>query len=97
MYVRVTTIQLQPGKVDEAIRIYQESVIPAAKQQAGFHSTSLLIDRTANKAIAITSWASEADMKANEASGYYQEQLAKFAPLFAAQPVRETYEVGASA
>ena len=26
MYVRVTTIQLQPGKVDEAVRIYQESV-----------------------------------------------------------------------
>jgi hypothetical protein len=26
MHVRVTTIQLQPGKVDEAVRIYQESV-----------------------------------------------------------------------
>jgi hypothetical protein len=49
MHVRVTTIQLQPGKVDEAIRIYQESVIPAARQQAGFQSTTLLVDRAANK------------------------------------------------
>lgn|GEM_PF-691994 len=97
MHVRVTTIQLQPGKVDEAIRIYQESVLPAAKQQAGFQSTTLLIDRAANKGMAITSWASEADLLASEASGYYQEQVAKFAPLFIAPPVREMYEVVASA
>jgi hypothetical protein len=32
MYVRVTTVQLQPDKVDEAVRIFQESVIPAARQ-----------------------------------------------------------------
>ncbi len=97
MHVRVTTIQLQPGKVDEAVRIYQESVIPAAKQQAGFQSTTLLIDRATNKGMAITYWASEADLLASEASGYYQEQVAKFAPLFVTQPVREVYEVGASA
>jgi hypothetical protein len=36
-------------------------------------------------------------MKANEASGYYQEQVAKFGALLAAQPVREAYEVGATA
>ena len=97
MYVRVTTIQLQPGKVDEAVHIYQDSVVPAAKQQTGFQSTTLLIDRAANKGMAITYWASEADLMASEASGYYQEQVAKFAPLFATQPMREIYEVGASA
>ena len=47
--------------------------------------------------MAITYWASEADLKANEASGYYQEQVAKFGALLAAQPVREVYEVSASA
>ena len=36
-------------------------------------------------------------MKANEASGYYQEQVAKLGALLAAAPVREAYEVGASA
>jgi heme-degrading monooxygenase HmoA len=97
MYVRVTTIQLQPGKVDEAIRIYQDSVVSAAKQQAGFRSTTLLIDRAANKGIALTYWAAEADLLASEASGYYNEQVAKFAPLFAAPPVREIYEVATSA
>jgi quinol monooxygenase YgiN len=93
MYVRVTTIQVQPDKVDEAIRIFQESVVPAAKQQAGFHSSTLLVDRATGKAIALTHWASEADLKANEASGFYQEQVAKFGPLMTAPPVREAYEV----
>jgi hypothetical protein len=36
-------------------------------------------------------------MQASEASGYYQEQIAKFAPLLTAPPVREMYEVSVSA
>jgi hypothetical protein len=36
-------------------------------------------------------------MQASEASGYYQEQLAKFGPLISAAPVREAYEVTAMA
>jgi hypothetical protein len=70
--------------------------MPAAKQQ-GFQSTTLLIDRAANKGMSITSLASEADLLASEASGYYQEQVAKVAPLCIVPPVREIYEVGASA
>jgi hypothetical protein len=32
-------------------------------------------------------------MKAGEASGYFQEQIAKFAAVFAAPPVTEHFEV----
>ena len=82
MHVRVTTIQLQPGKVDQAVRIYQESVVPARKTTGRVSERqTLLIDRAANKGVAITYWASEADLMASEASGYYQEQVAKFAPI----------------
>ena len=97
MYARVTTVQIQPGKIDEAIRIYQDSVVPAVKQQAGFRSTMLITDRASGKGMAITDWATEADLQANEASGYYQEQLAKFAPILTATPVREVYEVTVTA
>ena len=97
MYARVTTVQIQPGKIDDAIRIYQDSVVPAVKQQAGFRSTMLITDRASGKGMAITDWATEADLQANEASGYYQEQLAKFAPILAAAPVREVYEVTVTA
>jgi heme-degrading monooxygenase HmoA len=97
MHVRVTAVQIQPGRMDEAIRIYQESVVPAAQQQRGYRSTMLLTDRASGKGMAITAWDSEADMQASEASGYYQEQLGKFAPLLAAPPTREVYELSVTA
>ncbi len=93
MYARVTTVQIQPGKMEEAIRIYRDSVVPAAKQQHGFNGVFLLTDPNTGKGLSITWWETEADMKAGETSGYYQQQLAKFAPHFAAPPTRESYEV----
>ena len=93
MFARVTHTQILPGKMDEAIRIYQDSVVPAAKQQKGFRGVYGLSDRSTGKSISIVLWETEADMKAGEASGYYQQQLAKFKDLFAAPPVREQYEV----
>jgi heme-degrading monooxygenase HmoA len=79
--------------MDEAIAIYRDSVMPAAKQQKGFKGLSLLTDRSTDKGISIVFWETEADMKAGEASGYYQQQLGKFKDVFGAPPVREQYEV----
>jgi quinol monooxygenase YgiN len=97
MHVRVTRVQLQPDKLDEAIRIYQESVVPAAQQQPGFRSTQLITDRASGMGMSITVWETEANLHASEASGYYQEQIAKFAPLLTTPPVREVYEISVSA
>ena len=93
MYARATTVQIRPGKMDEAIGIYRDSVMPAAKQQKGFKGLSLLTDRNTGKGISIVLWETEGDMKSGEASGYYQQQLAKFKDVFGAPPVREQYEV----
>jgi heme-degrading monooxygenase HmoA len=93
MHARVVTTQLQPGKTDEAIRVYRDSVVPAARKQKGFKGGLLLTDRATGKGISIALWETEADMKATETSGYLQEQIAKFGALFAAPPVRETFEV----
>ena len=96
MYSRIVTVQVNPDKTDEAVAIFQDSVIPAAKKQKGFISLMMLIDRSSGKGMSVGVWESEADLKANEASGYFQEQLAKFGSLFTAPPVRDVYEVGAS-
>jgi hypothetical protein len=52
-----------------------------------------LIDRATGKGVSISLWDTEADMQAGESSGYYQQQVGKFAPLMMAPPVREVYEV----
>ncbi len=99
MYARVTFVQIVPGKLDEAVSLYRDSVLPAAKQQNGFKGLYLLTltDRSAGKGISITLWETEADMVAGENSGYYQQQLAKFKDVFGAPPVREAYEVSVQA
>ena len=93
MHARVVLTQLQPGKTDESIRIYRDSVVPAAKKQKGFKGGLLLTDRNTGKGISVSLWDTEADMKASETSGYYQQQIGKFAGILAGPPVRETYEV----
>ena len=93
MHARLVTVQIQPGKIDEAISIYRDTVMPAAKQQKGFKGATLLTDRDTGKGVSVTLWETEADMTATEASGWWQEQIAKFAAALAAPPVREHYEV----
>jgi heme-degrading monooxygenase HmoA len=97
MYARVTTFQLQPGKIDVWLHIAHESVIPVIRQQRGYKNGLVLTDTNANKIVVITLWETEADMKAGETSGYYREQLAQVMPLLAAVPVPEAYEVSVQA
>ena len=93
MYARVVTVQVQQGKVDEAISIYRESVVPAAQQQNGFKGGFLLTDPNTGKGVSIALWDTEDDMKASETSGYLQEQIVKFAAVLAAPPTTEHYDV----
>ncbi len=93
MHARVVHVQIRSEKLDEAIRLFQESVVPAMKQQQGNKGGFLLIDRATGKGLAVSLWESEAAMTAGETSGYLQEQLAKFKEVFAQPPSPEHYEV----
>jgi heme-degrading monooxygenase HmoA len=93
MHARITSVDIQPGKVNDAVKAYEEQVLPASQGQAGFVSALLLVDRDASKAISITLWESEEALTNGEISPYYIEQLKKLAPFFAGMPQRESYEV----
>ena len=93
MFARLTIVQMKIDKIDEAIKLYEESVVPAAKSQKGYVGIYLLTDRKTGKGVSIAVWDSEEDAIANEQSGYYQEQVSKFKDVFTAPPVREGYEV----
>jgi len=97
MFARLTIVQTKSDKFDDALKIYEESVIPTFKSQKGYRGAYLLTDRKTGKGVAISLWDSEDDAIANEQSGYYQEQLSKFKEVFAAPPVREGYEVSLQA
>lgn len=93
MYVRMTTLTFRIDRADEGIRIFDQSVVPAARTQKGFRAAYLLADRQAGRCVALTFWDDEAAALANEENRYYQEQLVKFMPLYTSPPVREGYEV----
>ena len=93
MFARVTLTKVPGDKVDEVAKIMQDSVIPAAKTQKGFLGLYSLGDTKEGKGITISLWETEEDCVANENSGYYQEQVDKFASFFTEAPVREGYEV----
>ena len=97
MHARVVHVQIRADKLDEATRLFQESVIPAMKQQQGNRGGYLLTDRTTGKGISVSLWDGEAAMTASESSGYLQEQLGRFRDLFAQPPTTEHYEVSAEA
>ncbi len=96
VFARITLVEVEKGKMDEAIKVYEESVVPAAKSQNGYLSAHLLVDREAGKGVSITAWETEKDADAGEQSGYYQEQIAKFKGIFSAPPVRKKYEIAVS-
>ena len=96
MHARAVIVDIQPGKMDELITIYRDSIAPAAREQKGSKGAFLLTNPDTNKAISITMWETEEAMTGGEASGYYQEQLVKFKDVFTAPPVREGYEIAVS-
>ena len=94
MHVRATTVQFQPGKMQEAIDIYKNQIILAAKAVKGFQGAYLMTDAASGKALSITVWESEADMLAGESSsGHVQEAIAKLSSLFAGSPDIDHYEL----
>jgi hypothetical protein len=92
MVARVTSVQVKPEDIDDAVRLFDESVIPAARQEAGFMGTLLLV-REDGRALAIDLADTRENMRANEASGFYQEQVAKFADKITGRPTRQVFDV----
>ena len=93
MNARIVMGQIQVDKRDEAIGVYRDSIVSAAKEQNGYKNAILLTGSDTGKFISITLWETEADMNAGEASGYYEEQVSKLGAFFASPPTMEHYEV----
>lgn len=97
MGARVTTVRVQPGKLDEFIEVYTTQIVPVAKQQEGFKGARLITDRATNNSMVISMWDSEEDIRAGENSGYYRAQIARREHLFAETPTREYFDISATA
>jgi hypothetical protein len=93
MHARIITVQIQHDRLDETSRLYQEQLLPAAQQQAGFKGGWLLLDRHTGRGLAILLWETETDLRAGEANHLLQQQLAQVVQTFVSTPLRELFEV----
>ncbi len=92
MVARVTRVRVKPEDLEESVRLFDESVVPAAEQEEGFMG-ALLLTREDGSALAIDLCDTIENMRRNERNGFYQTQVAKFAGKLVASPHRDFYTV----
>jgi heme-degrading monooxygenase HmoA len=97
MVARVTLAEVDTVRMrlDDAIELFKESVIPALHEQEGYAGAYVLAT-PAGKALAMSFWESEEAADVGLANGFYREQVEKFVTFFRAPPGRETYQVVAA-
>ncbi len=66
MHARVTRITTDPAELTDDMLGFRAAVIGQAAASPGYRGAIDLIDRETGRAIAITLWATEADLKASE-------------------------------
>ena len=93
MHASVILLHVQTGAFEEAVHLFQNSVMPAARALQGFKDVLFLTAAATGKVVVITLWETEADLMANETSDFYRAQIAKIGGIIATLPVRETYAV----
>ncbi len=58
MHARQTTFRMDPSRIDEAIRMFREQLVPFVRQQ-GAKEVRLLVDRRSGEVQTIALWESE--------------------------------------
>ncbi len=94
MYASVTTVQSQPGKLEEGLSIWRDSLAPLIKELPGFKGLYVLTNPDKGKAMSVVLYETEADAEATQTSGKFQEYVAMFgATIVPESVVRDGYEV----
>src|SRR5215203_3194048 len=66
MYARVTTLEVPPGRMDDATHHVQEQVLPQLSQMEGFKGFIALLSRQSGKLQGVAFWESEEALRATD-------------------------------
>lgn len=94
MHARVTTIEMDPARIDEVVAQVEEQDLPAWKGIDGFKGFTLLIDRSTGKVIGTSYWSTQEQMQASEDALAESRQRAADAGGATTPPHVERFEVG---
>jgi hypothetical protein len=77
MQARISTIEGDGNKIDDALEVVNEKVMPALKALEGFTAVNFLVDRSAGKLVAVAFYADEAALEGSaEAVGPMRDEVA---------------------
>jgi len=94
MFARVQTIHQPAEKLDEMTKIAEQQ-LPSAHELPGFRGFHFLIDRDNEKALVISLWETEEDLRQLEAHTAIRERTAAEAGI--ESPPSEIFEVALQA
>ena len=66
MYVRISTIEGDAGKIDDAVATINEKVLPVLTGIEGFTAANFLADRSSGRLIGIAFWDGEPALAASD-------------------------------
>ena len=93
MHTRMTTLHLDPARVDEVIAEVEETHVPEIRRLAGFRGFMVLVDRKKGKVIGASFWQTDDQMKnSEEVVSRLRERAAKLGGS-SDEPETERYEV----
>lgn len=93
MHARSGSFQLEPDRVDDAIRGFESDQLPRYREQSGYKGFTVLADRESGKVIGISFWESEADLHASEELGSQARESVQAAGGGQSEIVRQEWEV----
>lgn len=62
-YCRVVRLKGDPSKINEAVRLWTQDILPLLKKQPGFTGTTILGNRKTGDGLSVSYWESESAMK----------------------------------
>ena len=94
MYARLTQFEIDAVRVslDESVERFDELVLPALREQAGFEGVYVLVNPDGH-GLVVSLWDTRDDADAGVRSGFYAAQLEQFVTVFRSPPGREGYDV----
>lgn len=91
---RTLSLPIAGTRLDEALAVYTETLLPELKRQAGFQGVLCLADRQAGSGLGLSLWTSaEAMRAADEPGAFFPRAAQALAAFFQVPPERGYYTV----
>ena len=91
MFARVNATEWNPERVEEGMRLTEETIIPAYRECEGFRGYLLLTEPSGDKAMAITLWDTEDQMESSAAVA--RAMVGELRGILRAPPATQNYFV----